>query len=218
MDMDTTRKKGEHERLYNLFKEEKADILIGTQMISKGMDFKNVTLVGVIAADTSLNLPDFRSTERTFQLITQVAGRAGRGKISGRVVVQTYNPEDYSIVCAGKHDYKGFYEREISLRKQLGNPPFSDILYILLASERDELGAFCDNLKLDLNSLKDTSNVEILGPSPCHISKIKKYYRWHIILKGDVQNCYGYVKDLISRKTAGQHINYYIDINPYNIF
>src|SRR5690606_20038090 len=116
-------------------------ILIGTQMIAKGLDFKNVTLVGVIAADTTLNLPDFRASERTYQLITQVAGRAGRGEFEGKVIVQTYNPEHYSIQCAKNYDYSGFYNKEIMLRKEFLYPPFTNLISIVIYGEDNRLVA-----------------------------------------------------------------------------
>lgn len=137
MDFDTTRKKNSYEKIYNTFKEGRADILVGTQMIAKGLDFKNVTLVGVIAADLSINLPDFRSAERTYELITQVSGRAGRGQKPGEVIVQTYSPENYSLKCAAKNNYRDFYNREIVVRKNMNYPPFSDILLINVSSKNE---------------------------------------------------------------------------------
>lgn len=217
MDMDTTRKKGQHERIYQDFKKHKADILIGTQMVSKGMDFKGVTLVGVIAADTTLNLPDFRAPERTFQLITQVAGRAGRGEIPGRVVVQTYDPMHYSIEYASKGDYLGFYEREIGYRKALNNPPFSDILYVLLLSEDEErLIKFCKEIEKKLKPIDNKGDIRMLGPAPCQIGRIKKSFRWHIIFKGNV---YSYINDIsdIIYKSIDKDITCSIDVNPYNM-
>lgn len=215
MDMDTTRKKGEHERIYNEFKDNKADILIGTQMISKGMDFKDVTLVGVIAADTSLNIPDFRSAERTFQLLTQVSGRAGRGDKPGKVIVQTYEPENYSIILASKHDYINFYKKEVDIRKILNNPPFSDILYILLSSEEEnELIKLSMELKRKFSVFDDNKEVEVLGPTPCHITKIKNNYRWHLVFKGKVIEYYDYIYKLISNELDGSKINFSMDINP----
>lgn len=218
MDLDTTRKKGAHERIYNDFKEQNADILIGTQMISKGMDFKNVTLVGVVAADTTLNLPDFKAAERTFQLLTQVSGRAGRGEIEGRVVVQTYNPDHYSIILASKHDYINFYKKEIELRRILKNPPFSDILYITLTSENEEqLINTCMKIGMEIQNIIDKKMVEMLGPTPCSISKIKNSYRWHIILKGDAYPYYKKMDDIIHSMLTGNKVNYSIDMNPYTI-
>mgnify|MGYP000140394176 CR=1 FL=1 len=125
MDVDTTRKKGAHEKLLEAFGSGKADILLGTQMIAKGLDFPNVTLVGVLNADTSLNLPDFRSAERTFQLLTQVAGRAGRADKEGKVIIQTYNPSHYAIRFAQQQDYEGFYAYEMGIRRQLAIRPIS---------------------------------------------------------------------------------------------
>ena len=130
MDMDTTSRKGSHEKILENFKNQKTDILIGTQMISKGLDFPNVTLVGIILADLILNLPDFRAAERTFQLITQVAGRSGRGLEDGRVILQTYEPEHYSITFSKNHDYKKFIKNELAIRKEFYYPPFSSLILI----------------------------------------------------------------------------------------
>lgn len=216
MDFDTTRKKGEHERIYNDFKENNADILIGTQMISKGMDFKNVTLVGIVAADTTLNIPDFRAAERTFQLFTQVSGRAGRGELEGRVIAQTYTPDHYSILLASKQDYVAFYNREIELRRILKNPPFSDILYITLTSENEELLInACMKIEAEIKNIIDKKIAEVLGPAPCNISKIKKNYRWHIILKGNVFSYYNTMDKVLHSMLYGNKINYSIDMNPY---
>jgi primosomal protein N' (replication factor Y) len=218
MDMDTTRKKGEHERIYNEFKDNKADILIGTQMISKGMDFKNVTLVGVIAADTSLNIPDFRSSERTFQLLTQVSGRAGRGEKEGKVIVQTYEPEHYSVIFASKHDYKNFYNKEIEIRKFLNNPPFSDIIYVLLTSEIEtELIKYSAALKNTFSSYGSNIKVEVLGPTPCHITKIKNSYRFHMIFKGNVSSIFDEIYNKISKTLENSKINFGFDINPISM-
>lgn len=219
MDLDTTRKKGDHERIYNQFKSNEADILIGTQMISKGMDFSDVTLVGVIAADISLNLPDFRASERTFQLITQVAGRAGRGDKEGRVIVQTYEPEHYSISFAKEHDYISFYNREIELRRILNNPPFSDILYVSLVSEKEEeLIKYSMLLKGELKDYYGISGIDILGPTPCQISKIKNNYRWHMIFKGNVKIYYNEICEKIYMGIKGSSISCGIDINPYSMY
>ena len=130
MDVDTVSKKNSHEQILDKFKNENIDILIGTQMVVKGHHFPNVTLVGVISADSSLNLGDFRANERTFQTLTQVAGRAGRGEYEGRVIIQTYNPDNYAIEYSKMQDYNLFYNAEISLRKQLKYPPFCDIILV----------------------------------------------------------------------------------------
>ena len=136
MDIDTTNEKGAHEKWLTMFRERKADVLLGTQMVAKGLDFPDVTLVGVIAADSVLNLPDFRSVEKTFQLLTQVAGRAGRHQLPGEVFIQTYNPDHYSMLNAQQHDYRAFYDTEIHYREQLAYPPYSHLTLITLSHEQ----------------------------------------------------------------------------------
>lgn len=190
MDFDTTRKKDSYYKIYNTFKDGFADILIGTQMIAKGFDFKNVTLVGVIAADLSLNIPDYRASERTFQLLTQVSGRTGRGTKPGNVIIQTYNPDNYSIVDVANYDYDSFFKREINIRKNMNYPPFSNIFLINLSSKNEQL--LIKNINKIASFLKENldinDKINILGPSPCGISKIKEMYRWQIILKGDIDS------------------------------
>ena len=139
MDRDTTSTKGSHEAILNKFKNGEADILLGTQMVTKGLDFSDVTLVGVLAADSSLGVDDFRANERTFSLLTQVCGRAGRGDIPGRAVVQTYQPKNSTIEFAKTHDYIGFYENEIKFRKRLNYPPFCDIISILVQGKTEDI-------------------------------------------------------------------------------
>ncbi len=186
MDADTTSRRGAHKRILDAFKKGEIDILVGTQMIAKGLDFPNVTLVGVISADTALNLPDFRAGERTFNLLTQVAGRAGRGEAGGEVVIQTYNPEHYSVLAAQDHDYRSFYREEISNREGLLYPPFTHAATILLRgrSERATMQA-AEELGSILYSFQEARfpDVEILGPAPAPLAKIKQYYRWHLLLK-----------------------------------
>ncbi len=221
MDFDTTRRKNSYEEIYNTFKEKKADVLIGTQMIAKGLDFENVTLVGVVAADISLNLPDFRSSERTFQLITQVSGRAGRGKKSGKVVIQTYNPEHYSLKYASNNDYLGFYSEDISIREQLNYPPYSEIMSANFSSKNEALliktiQSIGENIK---DKLKN-SNITILGPCPCGIAKIKELYRWQIVFKGEITICFANeIKIIIYNllKNVYNDIRVSIDINPSSL-
>ncbi|MCM0648731.1 primosomal protein N' [Clostridium swellfunianum] len=222
MDFDTTRKKNSYENIYNTFKEYKADILIGTQMIAKGLDFKNVTLVGVIAADLSLNLPDFRSAERTFQLITQVSGRAGRGEKHGKVIVQTYTPDHYSIVHSASNNYEGFYSDEISIRKDMNYPPFSKILLINLSSKNENLLIkSIQNIGYILkNMLQNDDKIEMLGPCPSAISKINEQYRWQIILKGNIDSgIANKIKDIIYQtlKEVYTEIRVSLDINPNSL-
>ncbi|MCP5002750.1 MAG: primosomal protein N' [Planctomycetes bacterium] len=186
MDSDTMRGQGAHEKAFSAFKRGDIDILLGTQMIAKGLDFPNVTLVGVLSADTIINLPDFRAGERTFQLLSQVAGRTGRGSKEGCVIIQTHNPEHYSIVFAASHDYDGFAKKELEYRKQLYYPPYGRLARIVLRGKREE---DVKERSLELaEKLKDTSSaykkaVEILGPSPAPVTRIKDNFRWHIIVK-----------------------------------
>ncbi len=222
MDFDTTRKKDSHESIYNSFKNQEADILIGTQMVAKGLDFKNVTLVGIIAADLSLNLPDFRSGERTFQLITQVSGRAGRGKKAGKVIVQTYSPDNYSIGYAVNGDYEGFFKEEIEIRRLMNYPPFTEILSINMSSEQEELLIKCiQNVGIILrNIVADYDKIELLGPNPCMISKIKDSYRWQLMLKGRIEPDFaGYIRKTVYDLTKDVYnsIRVSIDINPTSL-
>lgn len=222
MDLDTTRKKDSYVEIYNNFKNGNGDILIGTQMVAKGLDFHNVTLVGVLAADLSLNLPDYRASERTFQLITQVSGRAGRGKKSGKVIVQTYIPDSYSINCAKNYNYDGFYKEELDIRKNMNYPPFSKILCITLSSKKEDLLIKCiQNIGINLkNKLQNHDKIEILGPCPCIISKIKELYRWQIIIKGDFDETLAQeTKKLLYEMTKDVYndIRLSIDINPNSL-
>ena len=191
MDVDTVNKKNSHEEILNKFKNENIDILIGTQMVVKGHHFPNVTLVGVIAADSSLYIEDYRANERTFQILTQVAGRAGRENLPGKVIVQTYNPENLAIECSKKQDYDMFYETEIELRKQLKYPPFCDIISIgLTDTDETKIKIVSEKLYQYINNYvkKEDLNMLIYKPLPCPIDKIKNRYRWRIILKGKLNN------------------------------
>ena len=188
MDIDTVTKKNSHEEILNRFKNENIDILIGTQMVVKGHHFPNVTLVGVIA-DSSLNIDDYRANERTFQILTQVAGRAGRGNLPGKVIIQSYNPENFSIQCAKKQNYENFYETEIALRKQLKYPPFCDITVVSFngLQETEIQQASTWMYQCLKNNLKGES-FKIFKPMPAPIDKIQNRYRWRIILKGNITN------------------------------
>ncbi len=183
MDVDTTRRKGAHESLLKAFGNHEADILLGTQMIAKGLDFPNVTLVGVLNADTSLNLPDFRASERTFQLLTQVAGRAGRADKAGEVLVQTYNPEHYAIRFAQKQDFEGFYEYEMQLRRKMGYPPYYYTVGITLShqEEQEAVRKAYDVLKGLKGHLSE--QVRFLGPTPKPIARTHNKFHYQIIIK-----------------------------------
>ena len=221
MDIDTTKSKGSHEKIYNAFKDEEADILIGTQMIAKGLDFKNVTLVGVLAADISLNIPDYRSGERTFQIITQVAGRAGRGDKAGRVIVQSYTPSNRILQYALDNNYEGLYQEEIQLRKIMNNPPFTDVFVINAMSKDEEiLKAFMKDAKSEMENILLNSELVILGPVPCIINKIKENYRWQIIIKGKInKDLRSKIKDRLYQlyKNVYNEIRVNIDMNPNNM-
>ena len=187
-DRDVTAGKYSHEDILDRFVSHEADVLIGTQMIAKGLDLPLVTLVGVINADVSLHLPDFRSGERTFQILTQVAGRAGRGPLGGQVIVQSYTPEHYAVSCAAKQDYLSFYEKESSLRRQYHNPPFSRLTRLLYTNPNN---AFCQREAQRMHRLLEGErdswgmDVTFIGPSPAFIKRVRGRYRWQIILRGD---------------------------------
>ena len=183
MDVDTTRKKGSHQALLEQFGNGEADILLGTQMIAKGLDFPNVTLVGVLNADTALNLPDFRSSERTFQLLTQVAGRAGRAEKAGQVLIQSYNPQHYAIRFAKDQDYEGFYAYEMGIRRQLGYPPYYFTIGITLSHKKEEevLRRAYQVMEILRSGLSDACI--ILGPTPKPIARTHNLYHYQILIK-----------------------------------
>jgi primosomal protein N' (replication factor Y) len=182
MDLDTTSRRGSHDRLLGKFERGEADILLGTQMVAKGLDFARVTLVGVISADTQMLLPDFRSSERTFQLLTQVSGRAGRSALVGEVIIQTYQPQHYTLQHVVDHDFMSFYQQELEARRELDYPPFSRLVLIETKGEDEEqVRELAERFALHLKANNGTFTV--LGPAPAVIGKINKQYRWHIILK-----------------------------------
>ncbi len=186
MDVDTTGGKSSHQQILDKFANEKIDILIGTQMVAKGLDFPDVTLVGVLAADMSLNLDDFRAGERTFDLVTQVCGRAGRGNKKGRAIIQTYQPESNVLLQAKEQDYKAFYNEEIMLRHSLRYPPYCDIISMVLTGNNEQaLSAYAARISntLKMEFLNNQINAEVLGPGPCSLSKINNKYRWRILIK-----------------------------------
>lgn len=226
MDVDTVTKKNSHEDILNSFKNDGIDILIGTQMVVKGHDFPNVTLVGVIAADSSLNIDDYRAHERTFQTLTQVEGRAGRGKDKGRVIVQTYNPDTFCIQYAQKQDYKLFYDTEIHLRKQLRYPPFCDIILIGISSKSyKELEEVSNKIYEDIKTKIKTEKLQILlyKPVPAPIDRIKNKFRWRIIVKckiGDeIINSISNTVEKINNqnKNSKNDTRIIVDSNPTNM-
>jgi len=225
MDADATSAHGAHRDLFQTFERGEAQVLIGTQMVAKGLDFPRVTLVGVISADVSLHLPDFRARERTFQLLTQVAGRAGRGNLPGEVVVQTFSPEDPGILYSKTHDYEGFFRQEIEFRRALGYPPFNHLLRAVLAGENESNVARCAQdlggaLRQQVTALKRESQrqLEILGPAPSPISKLKNRFRWQVILKGkqvqDLKSGMGSAVKEFYQYSATGGINLTLDLDP----
>jgi primosomal protein N' (replication factor Y) len=187
-DSDTTGRRDSHRRILEKFKNHEADILIGTQMITKGLDLPQVTLVGVISSDTALNLPDFRAGERTFQLLTQVAGRAGRGPLGGQVIIQTYSPDHYAVRAVAMYDYQGLYNKEIEYRRQLRYPPFSQLASMIFSHRNDtSCQKEAERLKKLINNeigVRGISGMSIIGPAPAFIHRLRGRYRWQIVLRG----------------------------------
>lgn len=217
LDLDNSRKSGVQKDILARMKKKQIDILIGTQMVAKGLDFPSVSLVGIIDADSMLNIPDFRAAERCFQLLVQAAGRSGRANYPGEVIIQTYNPQHPVIQLAARQDYIEFYKNEIKLRKLLKYPPFTDILRLLVSSgEEAEAQEIISRLGQQIEQIIDASEeeIEILGPAPCPIYKIRNRYRWQLLIKSE---------NMLLLKSIGKHIistaNYKpakleMDLNP----
>jgi primosomal protein N' (replication factor Y) len=226
MDVDTTTRHGSHWRILKDFAEGRTDILLGTQMIAKGLDFPGVGLVGVVAADVGLNLPDFRAGERTFQLLTQVAGRTGRGDERGRVVVQSYLPDHYTIALAREQEFAPFFEREISEREGigLGYPPFSRLVGIV-ARGRDEeqvreaAGRLADFLADGADKMSDPKP-EVLGPAPAPIGKIRGIHRWQVLVRGRGGTARALVAGALAQKKAlglPSAVTLAVDVDPLDL-
>ncbi len=224
MDLDTVSAKNSHQKILETFEKEKVDILIGTQMVTKGLDFENVTLVGILAADMSLNIDDYRANERSFDLMTQVSGRAGRGAYAGRAVIQTYMPENSVINLAKEQDYKAFYQEEISLRKTLCYPPFCDIISITFSSFFENAAENCakKTAKWLKNAFPKDYPIEILGPSPCGFYKINNKYRKRILIKcklnDTIMNVLADCMKNHYESKESQHVNILTETNPIHIF
>ena len=225
MDRDTTTRKGSVLKLLKGLKNKTTDILVGTQMVAKGHDFPNITLVGIICADLSLSFPDFRAGERTFQLLAQVAGRAGRGDVPGRVILQTFNPEHFSILAAREQDFNSFYDQEIQFRRALGYPPVSRMIQLKISGKDKSktaaharlLGDLCRELKS--GNLKTYTSVAMMGPIEAPLPKIAQYYRWQILLKSSAA---GVLHDFVGRLLmenpahfSNSRLKVVIDVDPY---
>lgn len=218
MDVDTTRRKGAHERLLQQFENKEAHILLGTQMIAKGLDFKNVTLVGVLAADSMLHLPDFRSSERTFQLITQVSGRAGRHELTGEVIVQTYTPDHYSIQLASEYDYIAFYLQEMQLRKTFRYPPYYFLALINLSHEKNATVHTAAHKANNVVKKYVTNEAIMLGPTPSPIARLKNRYRYQILIKYRREpHLHEAMNDMLETLTDERRrgLQVTVDLNPY---
>lgn len=215
MDMDTTSKKGAHEQIIKDFGKHKYDILVGTQMIAKGLDFPNVSLVGVLNADMSLTIPDFRSAERTFQLLSQVSGRAGRGDIQGEVIIQTYNNNHYSIVFAKNHDYLSFYKEEMKIRKSLSYPPYYYITLVNISCKDYELGfAHADKIGKYLRDNLEKTTI-ILGPTMANMFKINNVFHYQCIIKYQRDNKLSKVlKEIDDIYKIESKVNVSINVDP----
>ena len=214
MDFDTTSRKGKHEEMINSFKEGEYDILLGTQMVAKGLDFPNVTLVGVINADTSLNIPDFRSSENTFSLLNQVAGRSGRSTKEGLVIIQTFNPDHYAIELTKNHDYLGFYKQELNIRKKLKYPPYYYLCNIRIKG-KDTNYIYNEALKIKRSLDRNLNNMIILGPSGSSVFKVNNIFRYNIIIKyKNHDNLYKILDKIIEHYKTNNKIKVDIDFNP----
>lgn len=223
IDSDILVRKGEHIRLLEKFQRGDIDILVGTQMIAKGLDNPNVTLVGVISADASFNLPDFRASERGFQLLTQVAGRAGRGEFAGKVLFQTYNPDFYALESAKSQNYGEFYETEIAAREEFDYPPFSQIIRLILSSQngfRAEKSAqeIAMRLCLMVEKFGISERLDVLGPSPCVIERLNSQYRFQILIKNKMgEKGHRFVSSFLNKITMPKDIRLAIDVDPLDI-
>ena len=223
IDLDSVRKKGELERKLKEFGKGKTHILIGTQLIAKGLDFRNVGLVGIISADVSLNIPDFRSPERTLQLIIQAAGRAGRGDEKGRVIIQTYSPEHYAVTFAAAQDYKGFFETEITLRMYMGYPPFSDMFQVVFSSKDKEAALRgAESWYGRLRAVMDPDERgSVFPPQEAYMKKINDTYRYSMLIKcarGKRREYSAMISMLKEedRKNRKKKYMAVVDVNPYS--
>jgi primosomal protein N' (replication factor Y) len=223
-DRDATRLKGSAENLLTDFDSGLVSMLVGTQMVAKGHDFKGVGLVVVINADVSMNLPDFRSGERTFQILTQVAGRAGRGGFPGRVIIQTFNPEHHALHFAAGHDFKGFFAEEVEIREELSYPPFARLVRVVAESRAQDTARRAAEgfARLARKLAKDSgSHVEVIGPSRAPIPRIKNVQRWHLVLKGsrtrDIPAFVSACLETYRKGARGEQVRFGIDVDPENM-
>lgn len=220
MDLDTTKNKGGYEKILSAFANHEADILIGTQMIVKGHDFPDVTLVGILAADLSMYAADYRAAERTFQLLTQAAGRAGRGDKLGEVVIQTYNPDHYSIRTARMQDYNAFYHEEIAVRKLLSYPPVSHMALILFAAKNGQAAKQAADYVAGWLKREPPAGLRMIGPAEASVAKVNDIFRQVIYLKhidyGQLVLLKDKIERLVEEKIDKKQINISFDFDPMN--
>ena len=222
LDLDTARKKGESERILTNFSRGKTDILVGTQLVAKGLDIANVGLVGIIAADITLNIPDYRSAERTFQLIVQASGRAGRGDEKGHVVIQTYSPENKTLVSAASNDYRAFYEHEIRLRRITRYPPFTNILRLVFSgADEKTVKREADYVYGYIIKSEIAGRGEIFSPQPAYMAFLNETWRYHVIIKSPVEKTEKYLE--LIRLIKAERIlssdtksNMLVEVDPYS--
>jgi primosomal protein N' (replication factor Y) len=221
MDTDSMQKPGAHEKALDEFRRGDAQILLGTQMIAKGLDFPNVTLVGVVNADTALHLPDFRAAERTFHLLVQVAGRTGRGERGGRVLVQTLSPDHPAIVAASRHDYKKFATDELAARATWKYPPFSSMIRIVIRGPREETThEFAKHVAELLDQATTDANVDarLLGPAPAPISRLRNLYRFHLQLQApDAKALNRAVAGVMIKVQPPEDVQWIVDVDPWDM-
>jgi primosomal protein N' (replication factor Y) len=221
MDSDALKAKTAHFDIFHDFKDGKIDILVGTQMLAKGLDFPRVTLVGVISADVTLNLPDFRASERTFSLLTQVAGRAGRGVEKGKVIIQTHTPDHYAIQCAITHDYNSFYEQEMVFRQQLNLPPCTHLISLVLRSKTESLAAGAAQKMAELlrgESQQRGIALKSIGPAPMPVARLRGYFRWMILLKSEeVVKTNEMLKHCLQAWRISAKVKLAVDVDPLTV-
>lgn len=221
MDSDTMRKPGSHEAALSQFRSGEAQILLGTQMIAKGLDFPNVMLVGVVNADTALHFPDFRAAERTFQLVTQVAGRTGRGERGGRVLVQTFTPEHPAILAAMKHDYEAFARYELPIREEFGYPPFQELVRVIVRGESQPRSEeFADGMAESMRSalLPLDPEVRVLGAAPCPLAKLRNQYRFHALISArDLGPLRQPIREVLAALPETDEVQWAVDVDPQDL-
>ena len=221
MDSDTMRKVGSHEEALGRFRAGEVQILLGTQMIAKGLDFPNVTLVGIINADTALHFPDFRATERTFQLVTQVAGRTGRSERGGRVLLQTFSPEHPAISAAVRHDYRRFVSRELPIREEFGYPPAASMIRLIVRGEQEAVTtSFCEELANRFQKLfpAGAEGLRLLAPAPAPIAKLRGKFRFHLLLvDSDPDRLRSLFRQATEDLPSIDGVQWVIDVDPWSL-